>query len=148
MSAEDLPSLLKTAELLRITGLSPGDNTSSNTTTSSSSTSNNCNQQQSNNIQQDNNSQQIASPVTDRCPSSAFRATLNSCNIVTTTAASRFRNTSSNANDDSSGPPVPDGSPSPALAVESPTNVQNMINPSDFMDIDMTCVKEVRQVWD
>lgn len=108
VAAEDLTSLLKTAEILQVSGLAPSD----------SSATLNPNHQES-----------------------------------SVTGNPRSSSTSSSASSTSAAPPAP--RPRPIKQTQQqrrvstppprPKSGDNSINPTDFMDVDMTCVKEVRK---
>ena len=104
VGAEELPSFMQTAELLKISGLSHGDNEDES--------------------------------VPSHFLSQSSSTSLNDITTASLTVNSTPRTSSSN------------GKPSKRQKksdnrIISPTD-QTLINPSHFMDLDMTCVKEVR----
>ena len=121
VSAEDLSSFLKTAEILKVNGLSPEQNNS---------------QQQS-----------TVNPVS---ASTVF----SQANLVTRTSNPKPNSNSSSSTSKQNSIHFTQNSSDKNLPEDS--NVQTMLNPTDFMDLDMTCVKEVssalillslRSVW-
>ena len=105
MSAEDISSFLKTAEVLKVNGLSP-----------------------------DHANPQHHSTTTPISASSVY----SSGSAVTKTSSQRPIN-SCKLNNVQVTQNTTDKHPNE----ESQSNVQTMLNPTDFMDLDMTCVKEV-----
>lgn len=105
VAAEDLTSLLKTAEILQVSGLAPSDSSAT------------------------------VNPQTESLPMGNVRSSSNS---------------SSSASSSSNIPIVSRASkivktPSQSLTTPParPKSIESMINPADFIDVDMTCVKEV-----
>ncbi|XP_018006612.1 protein bric-a-brac 1 isoform X4 [Hyalella azteca] len=134
VSAEDLPSLLKTAELLRITGLSPGENATSSQQPLTRTT----------------NLSSSSSTVTANSFAGLFNGSMNptSTSYSTPPHSESSRVLGSPRHEHllqttpikkSSGSCLAKATP---VRIESPTPDPTMLNPSDFMDLDMTCVKE------
>ncbi|KAG0716869.1 Protein bric-a-brac 2 [Chionoecetes opilio] len=104
VAAEDLTSLLKTAEILQVSGLAPSDSTATV------------------------NPQTESLPMGEvRSSSNSSSSTSSSSNIVPVLRTSKTVKTTSQS---LSTPPA------------RPKSIDSMINPADFIDVDMTCVKE------
>nr|XP_053646519.1 broad-complex core protein isoforms 1/2/3/4/5-like isoform X2 [Cherax quadricarinatus] len=108
VAAEDLTSLLKTAEILQVSGLAPSDSSATVNPHTDCSTAGNVR-------------------------SSSASSSSSSSNLASASRPSRTVKTSSHQ---TSTPPA------------RPKSRDSMINPTDFMDVDMTCVKEEVQSAD
>ncbi|KAG7154782.1 putative BED zinc finger-containing protein [Homarus americanus] len=108
VAAEDLTSLLKTAEILQVSGLAPSDSSATVNPHTESSTAGNAR-------------------------SSSASSSSSSSNLPSVSKTSRMVKTSTQQ---TTTPPA------------RPKSRDSMINPTDFMDVDMTCVKEEVQSAD
>ncbi|XP_050724833.1 protein tramtrack, beta isoform-like isoform X3 [Eriocheir sinensis] len=102
VAAEDLTSLLKTAEILQVSGLAPSDSSAT------------------------------VNPQTESLPLGNVRSSSNSSSASSTNVPPVTR------------PARPPKAPSQSLSTPParPKSIDSMINPADFIDVDMTCVKE------
>lgn len=103
VAAEDLTSLLKTAEILQVSGLAPSDSTAT------------------------------VNPSTESCATGNVRSSSASSSSSSSTHQAGARTVRASK-------PTPQGVATPPAR---PKSRDCMINPTDFMDVDMTCVKEV-----
>ncbi|XP_042886094.1 protein bric-a-brac 2-like isoform X2 [Penaeus japonicus] len=102
VAAEDLTSLLKTAEILQVSGLAPSDSTAT------------------------------VNPSTESCATGNVRSSSASSSSSSSTHPPGARAVRPPK-------PTPQGTATPPAR---PKSRDCMINPTDFMDVDMTCVKE------
>ncbi|XP_027232245.1 zinc finger and BTB domain-containing protein 14 isoform X2 [Penaeus vannamei] len=102
VAAEDLTSLLKTAEILQVSGLAPSDSTAT------------------------------VNPSTESCATGNVRSSSASSSSSSSTHQAGARTVRASK-------PTPQGVATPPAR---PKSRDCMINPTDFMDVDMTCVKE------
>ncbi|XP_047502789.1 protein bric-a-brac 2-like isoform X1 [Penaeus chinensis] len=102
VAAEDLTSLLKTAEILQVSGLAPSDSTAT------------------------------VNPSTESCATGNVRSSSASSSSSSSTHPPGARTVRPPK-------PTPQGVATPPAR---PKSRDCMINPTDFMDVDMTCVKE------